>query len=80
MKFASFEANFGWDRSLLVYPILLFSLPLSGRSTDKTDILTGTLSLNLINNKNDLFNIVLMFYIPVNNFSVVLGHFPVFLG
>ena len=32
-----------------VYPILLFSLPLSGRSPDMTEILlTGTLSLNSI--------------------------------
>ena len=33
-----------------IYPILLFSLPLSGRSPDMTEILlTGTLSLNSIN-------------------------------
>ena len=33
-----------------VYPILLFSLPLSGRSPDMTEILlTRTLSLNSIN-------------------------------
>ena len=45
MKFASFKANLGWGWGLLVYPILLFSLPLSGRSPDMTEILlTGTLS------------------------------------
>ena len=50
MKCASLEAIFyvGW--ALLVYPILVFSLPLSGRSLDMTEILlTGTLSLSSIN-------------------------------
>ena len=43
MKFASFETNLGGGWGLLVYPILLFSLPLSGRSPDMTEILlTGT--------------------------------------
>ena len=32
MKFASLEANLGWGRGVLVFPILLFFLPLSGRS------------------------------------------------
>ena len=50
MKFASLEANWG---GLLVYPILFFSLPLSGRSPDMTEILwTGTFkyfnSINLM--------------------------------
>ena len=37
------------DQGLLVYPIFLFALPLSGRSPDMTEILlTGTLSLSLI--------------------------------
>ena len=45
MQFTSFEANLGLG--LLVYHILLFSLPLSGRSPDMTEILlTGTLSFN----------------------------------
>ena len=47
MKNASFETNLGGDSVLLVYPIPLSSLPLSGRSPDMTEILlTGTLSLN----------------------------------
>ena len=49
MKFASLEANLSGSGGLLVYPILLFSLPLSGRSseTDITEILlTGTLNLD----------------------------------
>ena len=49
INFASLEANLGWGKGLLVYPILLFSLPLSGRSSGMTEILlTGTLSLNPI--------------------------------
>ena len=49
MKFAPLYADMdgGWD--LLVYPIAIFSLHLSGRSNDMTDILwTGTLGLNSI--------------------------------
>ena len=42
--------KFGGGWGLLVYPILLFYLPLSGSSPDMTVILlTGTLSLNSIN-------------------------------
>ena len=49
MKFASLEANLGVGPGLLVYPNFLFSLPLSGRSPDVTEImLTGTFSLNSI--------------------------------
>ena len=45
MQFASLEANL--DLGLLVYHIHLFSLPLSGRSPDVTEILlTGTSSFN----------------------------------
>ena len=46
MKFATLEAYL--SRGLLVYPIFLFSLPLSGRSpeSDITEILlTGTSNL-----------------------------------
>ena len=32
IKFASLEANFGGVGAFLVYPILLFSLPLFGRN------------------------------------------------
>ena len=47
IKLASLKAIFGWGWGLLVYPILLFSLPLSGRCPDMTEILlTWTLSLN----------------------------------
>ena len=53
MKFASFEANLDGSRGHLVYPILLFSLPLSGMSPDMTEILlTEALNLNLINQFN----------------------------
>ena len=48
MKFATLEANLGGSGGLLVNPILLFSLPLSGMSpeSDITEILlTGTLNL-----------------------------------
>ena len=49
MKFASLEANLDGIWGLLD-PILLFPLPLSGRSLDMTEILlTWALSLNLIN-------------------------------
>ena len=53
MIFASLEANL--DGGILVfYPILPFSLALSGRSTDMTEILlTGTLCLNSI----EIFNL-----------------------
>ena len=47
MKFATHEANFGWEWGLLLNPLLL-SLPPSGRSpeSDITEILlTGTLNL-----------------------------------
>ena len=41
------RGKFWWKSGLLVYPILLFSLPLFGRSPDMTEILlTETLSLN----------------------------------
>ena len=49
MKFVTLEANLNGSRGLLVYPILLFSLPHSGRSpeSDITELLlTGTLNLN----------------------------------
>ena len=50
MKFASIVANLGGSWGILVYPTLLFSLPLSGRSLNMTEILLiGTLSLNSIN-------------------------------
>ena len=50
LKFASLEANLGGGWGLLVYPILLFYLPLSGRSPNMTEILfTGSLSLNSFN-------------------------------
>ena len=43
MKFATLEANLSGGRGLLVHPILLFFLPLYGRSHDMTEILlTGT--------------------------------------
>ena len=48
MKFTTFGANLSGRGGLLVYPILLFSLPLSGRSPeyDIIEILsTGTLNL-----------------------------------
>ena len=49
MILASLEANLGGGWGLFVYPILLFSLLLSGRSPNMTEILlTGTLSLNSI--------------------------------
>ena len=49
VKFATLKANFGGGRILLVYPILLFSLTLSVRSLEMTEILlTGTYSLNAI--------------------------------
>ena len=49
MKFASLEANLGGDQGLLIYPILLFSLPLSRWSNNMTEtLLTGTLRLDLI--------------------------------
>ena len=40
-------SKFGWGLGILVYPIILFSLPLSDRSPD----MTGTLCLNS-NNQN----------------------------
>ena len=44
LKFASLKANLVGSWGLLVYSILLFYLPLSGRSLDMTEILlTGTL-------------------------------------
>ena len=49
MKFVTLEANLSGSGVLLVYHILLFSLPLSGRSpeSDITEILlTGTFNLN----------------------------------
>ena len=50
MKFASLEENLGGELGRLVYPIPLFSLPISGRSPDMIEILlTGTLNLNVIN-------------------------------
>ena len=52
MKFASLETNLGEGWGLLVYPNLPFCLPLSGRSPDITEmLLTGSLSLNSINEK-----------------------------
>ena len=49
MKFALLEANLCKGPGLLVYPILLFSLPLSGGTVDMTEILlTGILSLNSV--------------------------------
>ena len=43
MKFASFETNLDGGWGLLVYPILLCSLPRSEKSPDMTEILlTGT--------------------------------------
>ena len=49
MKFASLEENLGGGLS--VSPILLLSLPASGRRPHKTEILlTGSLSLNSIKN------------------------------
>ena len=50
MKYALLKANLGGGQGLLVYPILLSFLPLSGRGPDMTEILlTGTLSINSIN-------------------------------
>ena len=47
MKFASLEAKLDGSWGLLVYHILLFSLPLSGSIPDITEILlTWTLSHN----------------------------------
>ena len=44
-EFASLDANFGGGLGLLVYPILIFSRHLSGRSPDMTEILlTGTIN------------------------------------
>ena len=61
MKFASLEANLGGGWGLRVfYPILLFSLPLSGKIPDMTEILlTGTLSLNSINQFTGLWLLLL---------------------
>ena len=36
MKFASLEANLGGGQGPLVYPILLFTLPVSGRDEAST--------------------------------------------
>ena len=45
MKFASLEANLGGGWGLLVYPILLFYLPLHRCPAMTEILLTGTLSL-----------------------------------
>ena len=43
-------SKFWWGWGLLVYPILLFSLPLAERSPSMTEILlTGTLHINSSN-------------------------------
>ena len=53
MKLASLESNLGGSRGLLIYPILLFSLPVSGRCPDTAEILlTGTLPHSFIHSKN----------------------------
>ena len=49
MKFVTLEANLNGIRGLVVFPILLFSLPFSGKNPESyiTEILlTGTLNLN----------------------------------
>ena len=38
MKFASLEVSIGGGWGLLVYPILIFYLPLSGRSSGMTEL------------------------------------------
>ena len=47
------KGKFAWGWGVLVYPILLCYLPLSGRSPAMTEILlTGTLSLNSMKSIN----------------------------
>ena len=52
MKFASLEVFLGGGWGLLVYPILIFYLPLSGRSPGMTELF---LTENNWANKNPIY-------------------------
>ena len=79
MKLASLEAiKFGWGWGLLVYYILLFSLPLYCRHPNMTEILlTGTLSLNSIINQHPQHNIMNLF--ACHHFSFIQGFSACFM-